>query len=456
MIRPRLTDHHNIFAPQKELSFAIPFLDEDLPLFVDPFLLWSSPSQQDNALHVSIVDGLNSIGRLWLRGRQEEAVEQIVTASECGEVGLGQSKTRKGKPLGIAEAKKLLGLFEQIPQVRENGLTRIEVLQLLVPGIGRDRISDFSCSFIKSFLIDYTIDQADRWGIPRQKTSIGNIYDFKAGVFRSEDGVELPVRPDTGEPILLVPKRWLRFIPWISFEDYFTHYVPQDDAVRHAEKLGHVEVLDFNRQHYDAVERYVQKRVATAKDCQNDPLFAQMPVTSAKAKLRELQKLPSGTSEKADKRYENLMVTMLASFFYPDCDFATDQARTDSGVCIRDLIFYNNRSHPFLRDVFDLYESRQLVFEMKNVAKIEREHINQLNRYLADSFGRFGVIVTRNPLPKAMMSNTIDLWSGQRKAILVLTDQDIEQMVDVFETKQRAPLDVLKKKYFEFNQRLPK
>ena len=44
LIRPRLTDHHGIGIPQAQLDFAIPFVDEDIPLYVDPFLLWKSPS----------------------------------------------------------------------------------------------------------------------------------------------------------------------------------------------------------------------------------------------------------------------------------------------------------------------------------------------------------------------------------------------------------------------------
>lgn len=456
MIRPRLTDYYGVPVVQKELSFAVPFLDEDLPLYVDPFLLWKSPSQQDNALHVAIIDAINALGKAWLEGKKGEAVEQIVRASECAEVGLGQSRTRAGKPVGKQEAEQILQLFERIPQVRDHGLRRIESLQLLVPGIGKDRVSDFSCSFVKSFLIDYTMEQCDRLGIPRQAGCAVPVFSLKTGSFSDETNLSLPVNPDTSQPLLFVPKRWLRFIPWINFDNYFADYVPQDDALKTVAKLDRVEVLDFNRHHYDAIERYIAIKERSAADCQNDPLFSQIPVSSAKAKLNELKKLSTGISDKADKRYEDLIVSMLASFFYPDCDFATDQARTDSGVSIRDLIFYNNRSHPFLRDIFDNYGSRQLVFEMKNVQAIEREHINQLNRYLAGSFGSFGVFVTRSALPKAMFRNTIDLWSGQRKAIISLTDQDIEQMVDVFESKQRSPLDVLKKKYFEFEKSLPK
>ncbi len=296
MIRPRLTDYYGIPVVQKELSFAIPFLDEDLPLYVDPFLLWKSPSQQDNALHVAIVDSINALGRTWLDGRKGEAVEQIIRSSECSEVGLGQSRTRVGKPIGKQEAERILELFEQIPQVRDQGLRRIETLQLLVPGIGKDRVSDFSCSFIKSFLIDYTMEQCNKLGIPRQAGCDIPVFSLKSGSFSNEANLNLPVNPETGQPLLFVPKRWLRFIPWINFDDYFADYVPQDDTLKGVEKLEHVEVLDFNRQHYDAIERYIAAKERSATDCKNDPLFAQIPISSAKAKLGELKKLPTGSS----------------------------------------------------------------------------------------------------------------------------------------------------------------
>ena len=145
----------------------------------------------------------------------------------------------------------------------------------------------------------------------------------------------------------------------------------------------------------------------------------------------------------------------MASLLYPQLDFAAEQSRTDSGVLIRDLIFYNSRSLDFLKDIFDLYESRQLVFELKNVREVEREHINQLNRYLKDDFGRFGVLITRNRLPKRIQENTIDLWSGQRRCILALTDADLELMVTVFESKQRLPIEVLKRAYIDFMRLCP-
>ncbi len=78
-----------------------------------------------------------------------------------------------------------------------------------------------------------------------------------------------------------------------------------------------------------------------------------------------------------------------------------------------------------------------------------------LNRYLQDNLGKFGVFITRNPLKKAEITRTINLWSGQRKAIVVLTDADIEQMVEVFDSKQRHPIDFIVRSYVQFRRNCP-
>lgn len=87
--------------------------------------------------------------------------------------------------------------------------------------------------------------------------------------------------------------------------------------------------------------------------------------------------------------------------------------------------------------------------------EIEREHINQLNRYMSEHFGRFGIIFTRNKPSKQMIQNTIDLWSGQRRCILIMDDSDLELMRSCNENGQRKPIEVIKKKYIEFTRMCP-
>lgn len=455
LIRPRLTDYHGIHKCQADLDFAIQFFNEDIPLYVDPFLLWKSPSQQDQALHGLITNSFNYLNYLIKKKRNEEAVNILVNISECSEVGLGVSKTREGKRIGKNQAEQILGLFTKIPEYSEFGFTHFEVIQLYIAGISKDRVSDIACNYLKSFLIDYTIEQCEILKIPLEYVTLDNFYNSKINEIELSYKVALPVNPSTKQPLIFTPKRWLRYTPWLNFDDYFQDYCPKDNIFNEGEAEDRIKVLNYNRENYGVIEDYVKAKVLSAEDCKNDPLFSQVPVLSAKRKLAEILKLPTGKEDGADWRYEELCSELLASLFYPYLDFAQVQSRTDSGRHIRDMIFYNNRDMDFLNDIYHDYGNSQLVVEMKNVAKIDRDHINQLNRYLQSGIGNFGIFLTRNSLQKAMYGNTVDLWSSQRKCIISLTDEDLKLMVDVYESKQRSPIDVLKKKYIEFRRSCP-
>jgi hypothetical protein len=81
LVRPRLNDYHGLAFTQEEADFAIPFLDDDIPLYVDPFLLWKSPSMQDQALHTALVSSFNHLGHLAQTGREKEAVAALIRIS---------------------------------------------------------------------------------------------------------------------------------------------------------------------------------------------------------------------------------------------------------------------------------------------------------------------------------------------------------------------------------------
>ena len=168
IIRPRLIDFYNIPITQEEVDFAIPFLDEDIPLYLDPFLLWKSPSQQDNALHLILINSFNKLGATYLKNedKRELIAENLAGLSECSEVGLGSGKTKKGLKISINTAKEILDLFNIVPQYKTGGFSHFEEIQLYVNNISKDRISDFACNFLKSFLIDFTQDECKKYNIP--------------------------------------------------------------------------------------------------------------------------------------------------------------------------------------------------------------------------------------------------------------------------------------------------
>lgn len=452
IIRPRLNDYFNLPMSQEFVSFAIPFLDEDIPLYVDPFLLWKSPSQQDNSLHTMLVNTFNAIGYLYSKKQDENILKSFVSLTECNEVGLGNSKNKTGKRIGLKTAHELLNLYNNIPQLTKFGFQHFEEIQLLVNNISKDRISDISCSILKSFLIDYTIEQCENYKIPISKIVLP-IFDTKKLKIVEEE-ISLPLHPIDNRPILLVPKRWLRYIPWVNYDDYFENYYIKDATLIERPK-DRIEILDFNRNNYDLISTYIKEKEKSLEYCKNDPLFTQIPVLSAKRKLSTILKLPTGKTDNADRLYEDNLCQLLISLFYPHLDFAQEQSRTDTGVLIRDLVFYNSCSIPFLQSIYNDFQCTQVVVELKNVNKLEREHINQVNRYLSDSFGKFGIIFTRNRPPKNIIQNTIDLWSGQRVCILIMTDEDLIQMCEVFESKNRSPIEFVNRKFVEFIRNCP-
>src|SRR5262249_48251001 len=156
------------------------------------------------------------------------------------------------------------------------------------------RVSDIACNYLMSFLIDFTIDQCGKYGIPTTDVVLPALYNYRQNQLDKNQSVKLPTSPRTGHPVVLVPKRWLRAIPWLNFDDYITNYYLKEVVKPDADGPNRVSVLNYNRDHYDCVRAYSAAKEREQKDCKNDPLFTQLPVFSVTKKVAKLGKLPSG------------------------------------------------------------------------------------------------------------------------------------------------------------------
>lgn len=66
-----------------------------------------------------------------------------------------------------------------------------------------------------------------------------------------------------------------------------------DEIFNPGEEISRIKVLKFNRDHYGVVENYIKKK-KEHENCKNDPLFQQIPIVSAKKKLKEIQRTSNG------------------------------------------------------------------------------------------------------------------------------------------------------------------
>ncbi len=450
----RLIDAYRLSFNQDDVDFAIPHLDEDIPLYLDPFLLWSSREPDYQELHRQLEDFLATFAQLARTGRPGSAESLLLTAREPQELGLGYSEgSKRGSFLGAKTAGECATVFRDVPQLADGTMRHIEELGLLVPKIAEDRISDLTACVLREYLSRYTEAQATDLGVPTRRFRIPEIWDAESKRWRTGLQLNLPYHPDTESPLLFAPLALLRRLPWINYPDYRSYYARYVLPPRPGQKLpSKTTVLAFNRSNYQQVERYVEAKERAADQAAPDPLFQPLKLATVEKKVRQLARVAPGRSDAAE--YEKLVGDVLKSSLYPELEFAAEQVRTVSGAHVRDLIFYNDAKTPFARDVREDYEARQIVFELKNVGQLEPEHVNQLYRYLGGDFGRLGVLVSRKPAPAAVRRNIVDLWSAKRVAVVCIDDEDLRLLIRVLEAR-RPGLDVVKKKYVEFTRLLP-
>ncbi|MCW5687104.1 MAG: hypothetical protein KIT76_01015 [Pseudolabrys sp.] len=137
-------------------------LINDLPLFIDPFLLFQSERDEYQALHQQIIDYL-----VFLRDRaaagpvSEGMLRNWYCFPEIKQNWLGFSLVGNGgSGLGIDFARELhanLGaVFSDFGGEKITESSHLEKVCLIADGVGRDNISDFVTNLIQDFLCLYT------------------------------------------------------------------------------------------------------------------------------------------------------------------------------------------------------------------------------------------------------------------------------------------------------------
>jgi len=136
-------------------------LTTDLPLFVDPFLLFASDSTDYQRLHDDIIRYLMFLRDKAVPGAlSDECLQAWYHFPEVSENWLGFTAAgNAGRGLGrrfarIASANMRLLFQPTGPDVCRS--PHLEKLCLIAPGVGRDFISDFTSNLIKGWLARYT------------------------------------------------------------------------------------------------------------------------------------------------------------------------------------------------------------------------------------------------------------------------------------------------------------
>lgn len=432
---------------QGEVDFLIPDIDVDRKLGIDPFLLYRSSNPYFKRAHENLLTFFDLVIEL-LRSDEIEKAAELLQFPEPNEVCLGYTNRGiGGRGVGPELSKEILNVFTNSPALLGRRLKHIEELQLVCPGIGPDRISDICANVLKLFLIEYTQKQCTYWNIPIDSSvPINHFFDFQTKSWH--DGYfDVPCNPSLGGPLLLVPRRILRILPWINYEEYVADYKNfflramggrrrKELTLKKPEKVSLVKdrICEVTQSDTRYMDLYVEKKEKEADNALPHELDVMRNGTTLKEESERLVGQLSAILPGREDAYEyqDIVHRILTFCLHPHLVDGRPQERTIEGTLVRDIIYTNEGTLNFWRYIQNSYKSLFIVFELKNKSSTSGTDIDQLSTYLGDPLGRFGFLVSRNGKQGSFnRRKTLFNKDSNRKVILHLCDEDLVNILRI-------------------------
>lgn len=249
-------------------------LINDLPLFIDPFLLFNSENERYQKIHRDIIDYL-----LYLQLQAEKypqppkgLISNWYRFPEIKQTWLGFSLDGNagrglGKDFAVNLHKGLQTVFKDFGKETISRSSHLEKLCLISPLVGRDKISDFATNFAKEYLLEYTEIFAKEYLEPSQCRTFAVrkvSFSYKTGTWVTKK-YYLPCYND--DFILLTPRDLLTrddtFINRPDMVSSLQYIAPaiEDSSLRFALNQYFVEVLPKKKNEMSKTDK---NRVATS------------------------------------------------------------------------------------------------------------------------------------------------------------------------------------------------
>lgn len=206
------SDYFNIPSSTVESYGALDIcITADLPLFIDPFLLFASEKIEYQKLHDKIVGHLIELKNIALDKGNAPSLK-LFQFSEVKQNWLGVSRYgNEGRGLGKKFAKNIVnafnGFYSNFGNEIISSASHIEKLTLVGKGIGKDFISDFTTNLILEYLLEYTEDFALKYldSSQRKVFSVRCKYDSKCRIWKPRSFTLPYFYMENGDFIILTP-----------------------------------------------------------------------------------------------------------------------------------------------------------------------------------------------------------------------------------------------------------
>jgi hypothetical protein len=461
------TETFGIEKPQSALDFVDVELDTDQPLFIDPLALAQRLDPWSRRSHELVVTFFQGVIDALRAGDEETAESLLLNLQEPNETRLGLSRGRpQGAGIGRGQAQQLYEALDASTAVQTGFINSLEDCELMIPGIGHDKISDLTTNIIRSQLIAYTQAQCELFGVPLQNTALPPQFDADNMTWVAQFA---DVPRANGRAVVLVPKGIVRWKPEYSAPSYYNHYVLeflQDEhlrtnsalvrtlrsGARYVTKKDLKErfpfskefLFEFSREHPEVLDRYREDIARLERRDQVGAVYdAEDDRTTAETLTAALRAIARGDDEASV--YHSLMIGAVEFLFFPQLGFPKKEFEINEGRKRIDIVMENcARSGVF----FDLPNVRNVVasyvyFECKNYSPDPaNEALDQLTGRMGDRRGNVGYLCCRDFRNRdRFIQRCRDAWADRGQLVMPLDDTTVIELLEMIGAGRRNQID---------------
>lgn len=458
----RFSKAFNLTKAQSQLDFVDIYVDQDMPLFIDPFAIkqrtdqWSIAAARTLQIYFAeVVDRIRA-------NELSEARQLLTRLSEPNEIHFGLSENgSKGAGIGSGQAEQIFQALKNSSAVKTGFLNELEDCELLVDGVGRDKISDLTANVIRMHLIEYTRQQCCLHDIKMQEVAMPPYFDPSELCWKSEYGL-LPVFDD--RLIILVPKIIARYKQVLNHLKYYNGFVLNylqveelnaNGSLVRALKNGERRVdkkrlkkkfpcskdflLKFSQRNPAVLEQYknaMAKKALVADDIENDGSENIL----AKILIDALLKIEPGTAKAYV--YQDLMLGIVELIFHPHLTNPVKEQDIHDGRKRVDIVM-DNAAH---EGIFERLHSKfgmpvpYVFIECKNYSRdLANPELDQIAGRFSHQRGQVGIILCRAFKEfDVFIQRCIDTYKDKRGLILLLDDNRIIELLRCISIDARA------------------
>ena len=458
--------HFGLDKSQGELDFVDVQLTRDIALFIDPFAISQRLDRWSQDSHAHLLSFFQKVVDYIRVGRLDAARQLLAHLREPNETRFGLSREKpQGAGIGPYQADQLFDALRESNAVKTGFLSSLEECELMIEGIGWDKLSDLTTNVIRGKLAEYTLDQCTLHGVPTREVGLGPYYSLEAQDWVNEY-LLLPVV--SSRPILLVPKAIARFESAYDHQRYYRHFALEFLQTQHlaagsnlvrALKNGKRKVykkdlearypctkdflFQFSKDHPEILAKYRDHLVSLEKRGLHSVAQDEDEAGLAAALRTALTAIPTGNAHASN--YHKLMIGILEFIFFPMLACPRKEQEIHQGRKRIDILMENSAKKGIF---YRLHTIRKLpsafvAFECKNyTTEIANPELDQIAGRFSPNRGKIGFICCRKFEDRArFIERCRDTFKDDRGLVAAIDDATVDLCLSLIESGRRRDLD---------------